>query len=342
MNDIVGLLKEYTKARHEKILKDKFKNKEIPINDFKRIYNINWEEAEQYPYIQITHLIDSYYCLPERPDMGFTYLWKAINTTYTDFYCKYISINPTNPIRSRDSNKLIIVLKEIETRLDELFLCNSTTYRIRDLVRLYTTAIPVKVFNFLASYILQGIAIEEQIGIESGKKYLKNHFRVFKSDFSRIYNTIKETYGQDYSNICTVSIDSVKGKCSIKVNDKDKEHKLTYSLGRKFNEMFTNESREAKIKKEDRIYTLKINSDEEYLKLLFKSILYAMRNSNIHGEGASRLVVGKTINKDTIKASNYIYLLGHMFLCLLLWINDDFELNQLSINIHNLNLVMRK
>ena len=41
------------------------------------------------PYVLRTHLLDSYYCLPERPDMAFTFLWKCINNTYSNYQRKF-------------------------------------------------------------------------------------------------------------------------------------------------------------------------------------------------------------------------------------------------------------
>ena len=68
MDDILKLAKDYSKKRHLDLLPHG--NNNILENlDF--IYDENWEnQGVPYPYEILTYLFDSYYVLPERPDLA--------------------------------------------------------------------------------------------------------------------------------------------------------------------------------------------------------------------------------------------------------------------------------
>ena len=55
-------------------------------------------------YILKTHLLDSYYCLPERPDMAFTFLWKCMNNIYSTYQRK----NSTDDTRNSISDSALL------------------------------------------------------------------------------------------------------------------------------------------------------------------------------------------------------------------------------------------
>ncbi len=65
------------------------------------------------------------------------------------------------------------------------------------------------------------------------------------------------------------------------------------------------------------------------------NILYAIRNNTLHGKIASRLN-SKTANGKSFRASKYIYLLGYMFLSIMLYVSNELELNDLSFNFENI------
>ena len=77
MDDILKLAKDYSKKRHLDLLPHG--NNNILENlDF--IYDENWEnQGVPYPYEILTYLFDSYYVLPERPDLAALFCWQAIN-----------------------------------------------------------------------------------------------------------------------------------------------------------------------------------------------------------------------------------------------------------------------
>ena len=88
MDDILKLAKDYSKKRHLDLLPHG--NNNILENlDF--IYDENWEnQGVPYPYEILTYLFDSYYVLPERPDLAALFCWQAINHSY---YVQQLSDN---------------------------------------------------------------------------------------------------------------------------------------------------------------------------------------------------------------------------------------------------------
>ena len=81
--------------------------------------------------------------------------------------------------------------------------------------------------------------------------------------------------------------------------------------------------------------TLILKNDQEYIKFIVKNILYAIRNNTVHGKIASRLN-SKHKNKDSYESSKYIYLLGYLFLSVMLFVNDDIEAEDLCFNLQNI------
>lgn len=65
----IEILKQYDKNKHIEI----FSDKNLKHINLKYISSDKWVTDEDIPYVMKTHLLDSYYCLPERPDMAFTF-----------------------------------------------------------------------------------------------------------------------------------------------------------------------------------------------------------------------------------------------------------------------------
>ena len=80
MDDILKLAKDYSKKRHLDLLP--CGNNNI-LENLDYIYDENWEnQGVPYPYEILTYLFDSYYVLPERPDLAALFCWQAINHSY--------------------------------------------------------------------------------------------------------------------------------------------------------------------------------------------------------------------------------------------------------------------
>lgn len=307
------LMKSYNKSKHIESIKIKnFK--------FEYLFSKNWKKEEDIPYVLRTHLLDSYYCLPERPDMAFTFLWKCINNTYSTYQRKSSCV-----VQIGDSVLLENMSDTIASRVSDKI---TTTKTIGSLIEKYIDKIPNKILRFISNYILKSYAIKEQIKDE---RYVYSSYNTFKSKFKNIHDSIISSYGEDYLGICNASI--LNGEVNLNITDKNKSLKIIHSLSEKLKELI--KKREVILQHDGKEYQLKLNSNDEYIQFILFNILYAIRNNTVHGKIASRLN-SDYMNSKSYNSSKYIYLLGYMFLSIMLYISDELELKDLTFNFSNL------
>ena len=80
MDSILRLAKEYSKDDHIYLLPCDDNN---ILENLNFLYDENWEtQRTSYPYEILTYLFDSYYVLPQRPDLAALFCWQAINHSY--------------------------------------------------------------------------------------------------------------------------------------------------------------------------------------------------------------------------------------------------------------------
>ena len=100
MSETNDLLNNYSKEDHINVLYSNITFIDFKINSIK---SSNWTIENNIPQVATSYLLDSYSCLPHRPDMAFTFLWKSINSCYKNIAVNKIlnSINPN--VRLTDS-----------------------------------------------------------------------------------------------------------------------------------------------------------------------------------------------------------------------------------------------
>ena len=80
MDDVLRLAKNYSKQCHLNLLPCGDNN---ILENLNFLYDENWEnQGASYPYEILTYLFDSYYVLPQRPDLAALFCWQAINHSY--------------------------------------------------------------------------------------------------------------------------------------------------------------------------------------------------------------------------------------------------------------------
>lgn len=307
------LMQNYDKSKH-------IENIKVENFEFEFLFSKNWKKEEDIPYVLRTHLLDSYYCLPERPDMAFTFLWKCINNTYATYQRK-----TSNEIITGDSKLLENMSNKIVGKLNENITATET---ITSLIEKYIDKIPNKILRFISNYILKSYVIKQKI---TDERYVYSSYNTFKSKFPNIHDQIISAYGQEYLGICNPIISN--GEVDLRINDKDKSLKIIHSLSEKLKELI--KTRQTFLNHNNQTYTLKLNSEEEYIQFILFNILYAIRNNTVHGKIASRLN-SDYVNPNSFQSSKYIYLLGYMFLSLMLYISDDIKLDDLEFNFKNI------
>lgn len=325
------ILKEYDKTKHEKMIE----NDKLKHLDLKYVFSEKWQSDNDVPYVIKTHLLDSYYCLPTRPDMAFTFLWKCINNAYTEIF---IQKNPTSIKQLSDSKSLDALIDAVMTNLNT-YINDETT--IKDVIEKYIKNMPEKLTRFVANFILKNYVIEKKYYDDSQKsagianKYISSSYNTFKSQFKIIHNAITATYGEAYSKITDPVISGNTIQLNISNENEEKSHAIIRSLGNKLKELLVNRSVTIQDSGNENTLILSLSNDKEYINFILRNFLYAIRNNTVHGKIASRLN-SHTKNKDSYSSSTYVYLLGYMFLSIALYELDYLNASDLSVNIENL------
>lgn len=326
-NSTINLLKEYSRERHLAILKNNMDLSRSRLNGIQPIMSELWvDDEDKVPYVAKTHLLDSYYCLPERPDMAFTHLWKAINSAYNNYYLKQVHGNQSC-ISMSDSKSLEKIIEHISDNLGRSFEVEGERKTIKCLLDLYYKKIPIKTLNFVSSYILKGIAIEHH---RVPSIYASSSYKSFKKKFDNMHQIIKSTYGVKYQGICNLRVRSCKTEIDYNISDKEKSRKLIHSLSESLKKALVNDSVSL-----DDGSCISFDTEKEKIEFVLLCILYSIRNNNSHGNVASRMN-SVYANKDSFRAAEYVYLAGHMFVSLIMYKNEDITINDLHINFQNI------
>ncbi|MCS3793790.1 hypothetical protein [Aeromonas hydrophila] len=331
------LLGKYSKEEHLRLMKGTLNIDYSKLSSIKPIFSERWKNQNVVvPYIAESHIIDSYYSLPERPDIAFTCLWKAINNSYNNYFLKQAN-NNLSCKKLSDTKSLEKVVEHISNDSNKSFNYNSVNYTIEELVNIYINKIPDKTYSFVSNYILKGMAVTGPNVSGVSDIYASSSYKTFKSKFASIHDVIEKTYGEKYRNICNVSLSSDKTYVNFGINDsnKIKSRKLVHNLSISLRDML--EGNICKLDNKDSKYSgeIKLLSFHERLSFLVFVILYAVRNNNTHGNVVSRMNSAYT-NSDSFKAAEYIFLLAHMFLSLIMYKNGDLHLDELGFNVVNI------
>ncbi|MBJ7931856.1 hypothetical protein COO04_09970 [Bacillus toyonensis] len=345
MEDILHLLKNYTREKHVNQLKENSAyGGLLDSKRLKRIYNEQWTNDEwvlhnDVPYESLTYLLDAYYCLPHRPDMGFAFLWMSINNTYKKVFLM-------KNIEKRLTDKICIdnVLTALEKKLYQSLTYKGQSYTILEIINLYVAKMPLKIYKFIANYLLRGYIIED-LGFHS--RYNMSSYETFQGNFSKIHKKIKNTYSEGFKNICDPKITENFLEVNLQIDGTDEEKRekartIPTSLAKKLRHLVKNRSVIIYDKKDNQdkkiLETISIDNDYEYLNFIFRAIIYAIRNNSFHGSIASRLN-SENADGSSVNASNYIFMLAHLFLSLFMYCADELKLEDLTVNLDNLPLI---
>ncbi|REG88564.1 hypothetical protein [Flavobacterium aquicola] len=327
MNETTELLNDYTKQKHIDILYSNITRINFNI---KPITSENWINETNIPYIATSYLLDSYSCLHDRPDMAFTFLWKSINNCYKTLGINKI-LNSTDPnIRLSDALGIDYLIDEINNKKNDVV---SVNYNIISLINEYAKVIPLKPFKFLSNQILKGYVMEEA-GIPN--LLIGSTYSSFKKSYPDIYQKIVNTYGQSYKAISNPTV--IDQKVNLGITDLKKSKSIPKSLAEKLKDLFENRTTTVQNSGGANSYTLSITDDKIMIRLLIKTLLYSIRNNSVHGNLVSRLN-SDYVNNESLKTAINIYFLGHMFLSLALYVNNEIAIADLKTNEENLNIL---
>ena len=327
MSKTNDLLKNYTKDKHTQMLYSNITSIDFKITP---LSSPNWDNGTDLPYIATSYLLDSYSCLPSRPDMAFTFLWKSINNCYKRLGARIILNSSNQNTRLTDSLGIDYLIDEINNKKNDVI---STNHTLISLINEYVNILPIKPFKFLANQILKGYVMENA-GIPN--LLIGSTYSSFKNSYSDLYQKIISTYGQVYNTICTPSINN--NKVDLGITDKHRSKTIPESLAAKLKDLFSNRTTTIQNSGGSNSYTLNISDDKQLVALLVKTFLYSIRNNSVHGNLVSRLN-SDYVNIDSLKTAINIYFLGHLFLSFGFYVNNELRISDLMINEDNLSVL---
>lgn len=320
MDDILRLAKNYSKECHLNLLPCGDNN---ILENIHFLYDENWEnQGASYPYEILTYLFDSYYVLPQRPDLAALFCWQAINHSY---YVQQLSDNSVG---------FCLDTKGVEFVRGAILANWNNKYKA--ILESFLERLPDKTFHYVASYMLKGYAIEKN-GI--AEKYRASSYKSLKGKISLLSEILDNAYGKSYCQISNPTLIGNTVDLGISDANKGKSRAITHSFGIKLRALMLGE--EAEITFCDAQGTKKKYkfTDEERLSFVLFGILYASRCNNFHGNVAARMN-SINANRDTFRMYTDMFLTEYIILAI--HMNSQGELSDMALNEvgKNVNLML--
>ena len=320
MDDILKLAKNYLKECHLNLLPCGDNN---ILENIHFLYDKNWEnQGTSYPYEILTYLFDSYYVLPQRPDLAALFCWQAINHSY---YVQQLSDNSVG---------FCLDTKGVEFVRGAILANWNNKYKA--ILEPFLERLPDKTFHYVASYMLKGYAMEKN---EIAEKYRASSYKSLKGKISLLSEILDNAYGKSYCQISNPTLIGNAVDLGIANANKGKSRAITHSFGIKLRALMLGE--EAEITFCDAQGTKKKYkfTDEERFSFVLFGILYASRCNNFHGNVAARMN-SINANRDTFRMYTDMFLTEYIILAI--HMNSQGELSDMALNEvgKNVNLML--
>ena len=320
MDDILRLAKNYSKECHLNLLPCGDNN---ILENIHFLYDKNWEnQGASYPYEILTYLFDSYYVLPQRPDLAALFCWQAINHSY---YVQQLNDNSVG---------FCLDTKGVEFVRGAILANWNNKYKA--ILEPFLERLPDKTFHYVASYMLKGYAMEKN-GI--AEKYRASSYKSLKGKILLLSEILDNAYGKSYCQISNPTLIGNAVDLGISAANKGKSRAITHSFGIKLRALMLGE--EAEITFCDAQGTKKKYrfTDEERLSFVLFGILYASRCNNFHGNVAARMN-SINANRDTFRMYTDMFLTEYIILAI--HMNSQGELSYMALNEvgKNVNLML--
>ena len=314
------LAKNYSKECHLNLLPCGDNN---ILENIHFLYDENWEnQGASYPYEILTYLFDSYYVLPQRPDLAALFCWQAINHSY---YVQQLSDNSVG---------FCLDTKGVEFVRGAILANWNNKYKA--ILEPFLERLPDKTFHYVASYMLKGYAMEKN-GI--AEKYRASSYKSLKGKILLLSEILDNAYGKSYCQISNPTLIGNTVDLGISDANKGKSRAITHSFGIKLRALMLGE--EAEITFCDAQGTKKKYkfTDEERLSFVLFGILYASRCNNFHGNVAARMN-SINANRDTFRMYTDMFLTEYIILAI--HMNSQGELSDMALNEvgKNVNLML--
>ena len=320
MDDILRLAKNYSKECHLNLLPCGDNN---ILENIHFLYDENWEnQGASYPYEILTYLFDSYYVLPQRPDLAALFCWQAINHSY---YVQQLSDNSVG---------FCLDTKGVEFVRGAILANWNNKYKA--ILEPFLERLPDKTFHYVASYMLKGYAMEKN-GI--AEKYRASSYKSLKGKILLLSEILDNAYGKSYCQISNPTLIGNTVDLGISDANKGKSRAITHSFGIKLRALMLGEESEITFCDAQGTKKKYKFTDEERLSFVLFGILYASRCNNFHGNVAARMN-SINANRDTFRMYTDMFLTEYIILAI--HMNSQGELSDMALNEvgKNVNLML--
>lgn len=320
MDDILRLAKNYLKECHLNLLPCGDNN---ILENIHFLYDENWEnQGTSYPYEILTYLFDSYYVLPQRPDLAALFCWQAINHSY---YVQQLSDNSVG---------FCLDTKGVEFVRGAILANWNNKYKA--ILEPFLERLPDKTFHYVASYMLKGYAMEKN---EIAEKYRASSYKSLKGKISPLSEILDSAYGKSYCQISNPTLIGNTVDLGISDANKGKSRAITHSFGIKLRALMLGEETEITFCDAQGTKKKYKFTDEERFSFVLFGILYASRCNNFHGNVAARMN-SINANRDTFRMYTDMFLTEYIILAI--HMNSQGELSDMALNEvgKNVNLML--
>lgn len=320
MDDILRLAKNYLKECHLNLLPCGDNN---ILENIHFLYDENWEnQGTSYPYEILTYLFDSYYVLPQRPDLAALFCWQAINHSY---YVQQLSDNSVG---------FCLDTKGVEFVRGAILANWNNKYKA--ILEPFLERLPDKTFHYVASYMLKGYAMEKN---EIAEKYRASSYKSLKGKISPLSEILDSAYGKSYCQISHPTLIGNTVDLGISDANKGKSRAITHSFGIKLRALMLGEETEITFCDAQGTKKKYKFTDEERFSFVLFGILYASRCNNFHGNVAARMN-SINANRDTFRMYTDMFLTEYIILAI--HMNSQGELSDMALNEvgKNVNLML--
>lgn len=321
MLNLLDLMRDYSRHKHEKRIHDSTSGSALKFGGLSYIDDPDWVVSKStavtqmvgrpFPLKIASHLVDSYYPLPQRPDMAFSFLWMAINAAFHQLAVR--ESYAANKKNITDDYGLDCTVTSIMKTGTTIVGLDGSFRDLSGWFEHLIAAVPDKLLSMVATMCVQSVAINHH---NCSDQYRSLAFNGLKKREPDLVRAIEASYGAAYACLCNPVIDIASKELDYALSNPRDAQRIIRSLTFDLRRLIKGEA----------VTMLEHNSTTEHkvhltlssrLKFFVRNVLYASRNNIAHGKVSSRLN-SNTTKKDSYDANIYLYIAGYIVLSVLL------------------------
>jgi hypothetical protein len=321
MLELLDLMRNYKRHKHEKRVHDSTAGSALELGNLSYIDDPDWVApnpanltqlaGRPFPLKIASHLVDSYYHLPQRPDMAFAFLWMAINAAFHQLALRESYVAGKTNIS--DDYGLECTVASITNAGSRVVGVGGTFRDLSGWLEHLVAAVPEKLLSMVATMCVQSIAVELH---NCSERYRSQAFNGLKKREPNLIDALRSSYGAAYADLCNPVIDIATRELDYALLDARKAQAVIRSLTFDLRRLIKGETVSMRAHNSSALHYVQL-SPSSRMTFFVRNVLYASRNNMAHGKVSSRLN-SDTTKKDSYAANVYLYIAGYIVLSVLL------------------------